>query len=267
MRSQFIVLFCLFYIFNSLPVLANSIDADKIFSDGYELLQNQKYDQAMLQFSKVLALDSNHKEALLNIGYIYLIKGQQIRAKEIFSQLVKVYPSFSQAWLNLGVIAAQEKKWKESKRYYKTALSFSPGHPTAIRALKEIDIILKSFKQDAVSVNQDIFTLNIKPLLMPIAESPFTPITLSAVFPGSGQIFNGVKSNGKMFDIIRGAIYASIAGLSMIQINNSVNSGEDISSRWYWMATLGLVTIAAPIDALITTKTFQNEPNAMQGDN
>ena len=79
-----LVLFC-----SSFLVFAD--DSTSILRKGNNYFSNKKYDEALVQYNKVIEIDPNYAEAHANIGGVYREKGKMEKAKQAFLKAHKLY--------------------------------------------------------------------------------------------------------------------------------------------------------------------------------
>lgn len=64
----------------------------------------------------------------MNLGNLYREVGNLEYAEKYLERSVKVTPDFATAWMNLGIVQAARKKYKESLKSYKRALKFRKNY-------------------------------------------------------------------------------------------------------------------------------------------
>ncbi len=99
------------------------------FEHGY-------YDQAEASFRLALKDDPSNAEALYGLGSVYLKQEKNNEARETFERTVKLktnYPNtLTNAWNNLGLLAARQGKMPEAVAYFREALRLDPDHVVAL---------------------------------------------------------------------------------------------------------------------------------------
>ena len=91
---------------------------------GVGYYSENKIQQSFVEFQRAYELNPNNKEVLNAIGVIYLLHFDEVpKAIEFFQKAVKVDPTYSEAYNNLG--AAHEKlgQFDAAVPYYKKALA------------------------------------------------------------------------------------------------------------------------------------------------
>jgi len=64
----------------------------------------------------------------------YKKAGDTRRARELFKQAIKVDPKCSAAWLQLGVLEADQENWKDAQQCFETVLKFDQRNSRALQA-------------------------------------------------------------------------------------------------------------------------------------
>lgn len=92
-------------------------------------LQDKRNDEALREFKKALAFDSQNSTALTYIGKINLAKGNNYEAIKAFKALVQSDPSSADAHVNLAKAYIQDKNYVNSEKELKTAARLDPTNP------------------------------------------------------------------------------------------------------------------------------------------
>ena len=103
---------------------------------GSAYFQHGYYDQAEASFQLALKDDPSNAEALYGLGSVYLKQEKNNEARESFERTVKLktnYPkTLTNAWNNLGILAAREGKMPEAISDFQEALRLDPEHVVAL---------------------------------------------------------------------------------------------------------------------------------------
>lgn len=94
-------------------------------------LQNNKNDEALKEFKKALAFDSQNLTAQTYIGKLNLSMGNTYEAIKAFKTMVAWQPSSSEAHINLANAYLQDKQYTESEKEFKAAARLDPNNPLA----------------------------------------------------------------------------------------------------------------------------------------
>lgn len=91
---------------------------------GVAYLNENKAQQAFVEFQKAYELNPNDKEVLNAIGYIYLIYfDDTAKSIDFFEKAAKVDPNFSDAFNNLGFAHEKSGRFDAAVSFYKKAVS------------------------------------------------------------------------------------------------------------------------------------------------
>lgn len=92
-------------------------------------LQNNKNDEALKEFKKALAFDSQNTTAQTYIGKLNLAKGNTYEAIKAFKTMVQSQPSSAEAHINLANAYIQDKQYAASEKELKVAARLDPSDP------------------------------------------------------------------------------------------------------------------------------------------
>ncbi|NOX96665.1 MAG: tetratricopeptide repeat protein [Nitrospirae bacterium] len=94
------------------------------------------YDEAEYEFKEALKIYPPFSQAHNNLGMIYLIKGRYKEAAEEFKEAIKVNPLFAQAYYNLGMVYERRGDMRKAREEWKRTLAIDPTHKGARKKLK-----------------------------------------------------------------------------------------------------------------------------------
>jgi tetratricopeptide (TPR) repeat protein len=77
-------------------------------------------------YQRVLEINSEHKEALGELGYSYGQMGNHKRAGQCFKRLIDIDPNNGCAWVGMGVASYSQGRFKQAKEYIEKALQIDP---------------------------------------------------------------------------------------------------------------------------------------------
>ena len=72
-------------------------------NDGFSLLNDKRYDEAIREFQNAIILKSDHKEAYNGIGLAYLHSQKYSEAISAFSEAIGIEPKYKDAYFGLGL--------------------------------------------------------------------------------------------------------------------------------------------------------------------
>jgi len=106
-----------------------------------------KYDLAIENFKKSIALDPSFADAVHNLGFVYLQKGDYDNAWHYLYESYKMNPRLYGATYKLGVIAFYKKDYATAKEMWEKTLELNPGDPNALNALVTLNNTLAAGEQ------------------------------------------------------------------------------------------------------------------------
>jgi tetratricopeptide (TPR) repeat protein len=97
---------------------------------GWAMMLNQKYDEALLAFQKVLMREPANALARVNVGYVCLRKGMLGEAIEHLSRAIRLdndrratmYANFY-----LGLVYVERDMFEEAQTFFKKAITLGPS--------------------------------------------------------------------------------------------------------------------------------------------
>lgn len=103
------------------------------------LASENKLTEAVKQFEYILQQDPKVVSAYTNLGYLKLIEGKGIEAKNLYSKAEKLDPDNEALLLNLAGYYLYLKQTKEAMGYLKRVLKINPANQKAKAALKQLN--------------------------------------------------------------------------------------------------------------------------------
>jgi tetratricopeptide (TPR) repeat protein len=95
--------------------------------------QEGRFDEALAEFDRALALDPDAAPAHLNRGKALLQLGRTAEAAEAFGEACRTDPRSFEAHYNLGVLLLQTGQPAEARPHLRAALELEPDHEVADR--------------------------------------------------------------------------------------------------------------------------------------
>lgn len=156
-RSRFFAVLMILFLAGSCATANSSNKADAHYKMGIAYLNENKVQQAFVEFHKAHDLSPHNKEILNAIGIVYLMHLDETKkAIEWFERAVKEDPSYSEAYNNLGYSYQKLGAFEKAIPFYRKALA-NPLYPTAEKAyvnmgdayyrLGKYDAALESYKE------------------------------------------------------------------------------------------------------------------------
>ena len=100
-------------------VSANSLgapkDSKKAYERGLQDVKKQKPEEALKDFQKAVDLYPNHAEAWFELGKIQSSRNSTDAAKDAFNSSIKADPKFISPYVQLSILAMEEKNWQDLK--------------------------------------------------------------------------------------------------------------------------------------------------------
>ncbi|MCP4684308.1 MAG: tetratricopeptide repeat protein [bacterium] len=123
--------------------------AKKLYNDGIKAAQEGQPDLAIVAYEGAIGLDPEFIDAYLNLGAIYFEQKKYDEALEMFRTAVDKDDQNVDAWANIGRVESVLKRTVEAQSAYESALAIEPANG---QLLKELGKVLYSRSQfpDAV---------------------------------------------------------------------------------------------------------------------
>ena len=133
----FLILFLLIFLpFHGLKAEESS-KGSEIYTEGMELYEQGKYDEARKKFESALDFAMKEKDSELeagcynNIGLVYDNQGRYEEALENYQKALKIalkalgeeHPSVATSYNNIGAVYYEKKEYKEAKESFETSIS------------------------------------------------------------------------------------------------------------------------------------------------
>ncbi len=165
------------------PGVADTFEfARNYLSYGSVFFQRGYLPEAGESFQLAARADPSSAEAQYGIGSVYLKQERMREAKQSFSQAVKLTASYPEtrtnAWNNLGLIAAREGKTGDAIGYFQEALRLNPEHFIALENLGNAYRQEKRWEEAQTELEK---ALAVKP------DDPEANYSLGMVFAQAGQ--------------------------------------------------------------------------------
>jgi len=106
-------------------------EADQLSKKADSLLARKYYEDAILEYRKVLAINPLDYVVQNTLGIAYHQVMNLNLAKKQYEQAKKINPRYAEAWNNLGTVHYSLKKYKTAVKNYKKSLELQPQSATA----------------------------------------------------------------------------------------------------------------------------------------
>lgn len=128
---------CVTYYNNAIK--ANPTMPEVYYALGYFYQENGNYQDALINYDKMLEVSPNNAAALYNKGYIHLVfLKNPDEAIPFFTEAIKAEPKYSEAYYNRGYAYELKNNREAAKADYQNALSIKPENDLAAKGLKRL---------------------------------------------------------------------------------------------------------------------------------
>jgi len=101
-------------------------------------LRNDKTDSALTYLRKALELDGSHKNALRQIGQLYVRRGELEKAESHFQRAIQRHPNQAEFHRSLGMVYARQNDLARAESLINQALELKPNDALAKHFLNQI---------------------------------------------------------------------------------------------------------------------------------
>ncbi len=124
--------------------------AAREYRRGIALAMQSRFDEAVDQYKKALAIDSSHAGTHNSLGVAYRQLNRIAEAESAFRAAVRAEPNFPEAWKNLAGMQLRQEKWNEALPTIRAILRAQPEDPVAHRNL--VQVLLRAGKPNEAAV-------------------------------------------------------------------------------------------------------------------
>ncbi len=153
LKSRFIILFSLFtFIINAQekPITGTlNKKADKLFNQALENFTLQNFSEAILLCNKAIQADNKYIDAHMLLADLYEGEEQEIKAQELYHQLIKVNPIFPLSYLGLANYMYENANYDSAQIYIKKFVPFPDWFAKktiGLKLEKNIDFAVEAIK-------------------------------------------------------------------------------------------------------------------------
>ena len=125
-----------------LEVILPKPDANTYNSQGISFLNDGRYNEALAEFQKAIALNPSYEKARYGIGLVYLHSGRYTDAVNAFEKLIKSDPNYKEAHHGLGLAYFKSGNDNKATAAANAALRIDPSYRPAHQLLKAIESTL-----------------------------------------------------------------------------------------------------------------------------
>jgi predicted O-linked N-acetylglucosamine transferase (SPINDLY family) len=123
---------------------------------GVISLQQKKYDDAIIQISKAISINSNHQALYNNLGVAYKEMENYEDAIKNFKKAIKIKSNYAEAYNNLGIIFKKKNQYEEAYNNYKTAIKLNPNYAEAYNNLGLLYGDSKRYEESIINFSKAI---------------------------------------------------------------------------------------------------------------
>ena len=125
--------------------MINSTQVETLYNTANNFYDNQKYEEALQFYDKVLAIDPSSVNALNSKGLALDHLQRYDEAVQTFDKALSINPSSVNALNNKGLALEHLQRYDEALQFYDKALSLDPS---SIQALNGTSSILAELKKE-----------------------------------------------------------------------------------------------------------------------
>ena len=96
---------------------------------GLAYMGIKKYDLALEEFNKTLAINPQYYLAYYNAGVIYQLQGDLERARWAYEESLKISPGYFRSYYNAGIVYKKIGALDKAIASYEKAIALDPRHP------------------------------------------------------------------------------------------------------------------------------------------
>lgn len=114
------------------PVVAEEIATyDALIKKGDTAYKQQKYDEAIDNYTKAVIFDPSDKVTMLKIANLYKLKGNNAKALSFYDKILTLDKTNTDAYFNKGLVLANQKNYEECIKCFEKVIELSPEYPYA----------------------------------------------------------------------------------------------------------------------------------------
>ena len=130
------------YYNNALNVQPNSIQV--LYNMAMFYQETEDYEKALEKYRMILQIDSKHRNALHNMGWVYMIGQEKYEeGMTFFTKAIEVDSSYVEAIYNRGYCFENLKQYENARQDYMYSLKLETNFPLAIEGLNRLDKLQK----------------------------------------------------------------------------------------------------------------------------
>lgn len=103
--------------------------ASSLVSEGINLAEQGRFEQALGLYQKALALNPEDSSIYFNLGGLFRELGQIEKAADSYEKALSLHPDDAEGNILLGLLYTQLRRAKDAEACYKKAFTFEPNTP------------------------------------------------------------------------------------------------------------------------------------------
>ncbi|XP_011503786.1 PREDICTED: small glutamine-rich tetratricopeptide repeat-containing protein alpha [Ceratosolen solmsi marchali] len=181
----------------------SKIEAEMHKNKGNQLMEIEKYHEALTNYTKAIELDSKNAIYYHNRALVYSKLGNHHQAIRDCHTAISIDPNYSKAYTRLGLAYSSLNKHKEAKEIYLKALELQPDNEYIKNSLRIVEEKLSEQINEPTEIrntgsnilNMDINSLWTNPALTNMARQMLSDSTMQNMMTGliSGNIDQGAS--------------------------------------------------------------------------
>lgn len=100
----------------------------RYYTRGWNFFDEERYNKAIEQFEKTIALDSTFKEAYCYLGAVYIEQEKYLQAIEVLRKAIDIDEQFEEAYFNLALAYLKRGHFEEAREAAEAALRIDPNY-------------------------------------------------------------------------------------------------------------------------------------------
>jgi tetratricopeptide (TPR) repeat protein len=109
-------------------ILISNLEAKRLFQDGLNAIENNKYDEAYNFFLKAEKKEPNNVIILNGLGNIESLKGKKDKAEEKYKRSISLDNTYVISYVNYGKLLNQKKQFSEAIKILQEGLKQNPSN-------------------------------------------------------------------------------------------------------------------------------------------
>ncbi|ALB43255.1 hypothetical protein AA650_24905 [Anabaena sp. WA102] len=115
----------------SKAIAINPDNADAYINRGVVYNEQKKWELALADYSKAIAINPDNADAYINRGVVYGEQKKWELALSDYNKAIAINPDNADAYINRGVVYGEQKKWELALADYNKAIAINPDYAQA----------------------------------------------------------------------------------------------------------------------------------------